>query len=116
MAFIAPDLTLKIPRQMRKQSRTVIVSSQVNRFRLCSGLALTLALALLPLRALATTVVAPNFDSLVSQADYVVRGRCRASFLAVWPRGAKDTYAGIFAAAVDARNAELAAVRGLQEP
>jgi hypothetical protein len=35
---------------------------------------LVLAWVLLPLRSLATTVVPPDFDSLVSQADYVVRG------------------------------------------
>ena len=35
---------------------------------------LVLALSLIPLRGLATTVVAPDFDSLVAQADYVVRG------------------------------------------
>lgn len=78
MAFVASDLNPKIPRQMRKQSRTAIVSRWVNRLRLGAGVALTLALALFPLRALATMVVAPSFDSLVSQADYVVRGTVTA--------------------------------------
>ena len=48
----------------------VIVSVKRLRFWLCSAL----ALGLLPLLARATTVVPPDFDSLVSQADYVVRG------------------------------------------
>jgi hypothetical protein len=40
---------------------------------LLAGLALALALLLLPLRSLATTVIPPDFDSLVAQSDYVVR-------------------------------------------
>jgi hypothetical protein len=59
---------------MRKQSLCPTVSSGVNRARICSRVLLALALSLIPFRGLATTVVAPDFDSLVAQADYVVRG------------------------------------------
>lgn len=59
---------------MRKHSLGPIVSSGVNCPRICSRVVLALALSLIPLRGLATTVVAPDFDSLVAQADYVVRG------------------------------------------
>jgi hypothetical protein len=59
---------------MRKQSLCPTVSSGVNRAKIRSRVLLVLALSLIPLRGLATTVVAPDFDSLVAQADYVVRG------------------------------------------
>ena len=45
----------------------------MNRPRACVWAVLALALCLIPQRSFATTVVAPDFDSLVSQADYVVR-------------------------------------------
>lgn len=59
---------------MRKQSLCPTVSSGVDYPRICSRVVLALTLSLIPLRSLATTVVAPEFDSLVAQADYVVRG------------------------------------------
>jgi hypothetical protein len=39
---------------------------------------LALVLCLAPLRSFATTVIAPDFDSLVSQADYVVRATVKS--------------------------------------
>ena len=45
----------------------------MQRFRICALSALALVLGLLPVRARATTVIAPDFDALVSQADYIVR-------------------------------------------
>ena len=63
---------------MRKHSLGPTVSSGVNCPRFCSRVVLALALSLIPLRGLATTVVAPEFDSLVAQADYVVRGTVTA--------------------------------------
>jgi len=59
---------------MRKPSRHPIVKAGVNRAKCRNRVLLVLALALAPLRGLATTVVAPEFDSLVAQADYIVRG------------------------------------------
>lgn len=59
---------------MRKPSCLPGVTARVNRPRLFARVAFGLALCLLPQRAAATTVVAPDFDSLVKQADYVVRG------------------------------------------
>ena len=58
---------------MRNPTRITAVIVRVNCSRICSWMALALALCLLPLRGHATMVVAPGFDSLVSQADYVVR-------------------------------------------
>ena len=58
---------------MRNPAQTSGVTCGVNRPRVRHCFALLLALSLLPLHLLATTVLAPDFDSLVSQADYVVR-------------------------------------------
>jgi hypothetical protein len=58
---------------MRNPALLPAVIDRVNRSSLRIWTTLALTLGLLPLRSLATTVMAPNFDSLVSQADYVVR-------------------------------------------
>ena len=58
---------------MRNPTRHSVVIARVNRSRFLTGLVLALALCLLPLGGRATTVVAPDFDSLVKQADFVVR-------------------------------------------
>jgi hypothetical protein len=58
---------------MRNLSRIPAVIVRVNCSRICSWVVLALALSLLPIPGHATTVVAPDFDTLVSQADYVVR-------------------------------------------
>jgi hypothetical protein len=50
----------------------MVIFSNVKRLRFWLYSALTLGL--FPLCARATTIVPPDFDSLVSQADYVVRG------------------------------------------
>jgi hypothetical protein len=50
------------------------VIAGVKSFPIRACVVLALAFCLVPLRGLATSVVAPDFDSLVSQADYVVRG------------------------------------------
>ncbi len=60
--------------KMRNRARISAVTSRVNRPRICAWALLGLALALWPCRASATTVIPPSFDSLVAQADYVVRG------------------------------------------
>ncbi len=59
---------------LRNPTRLPVVTPRVKRFRFWSSAVVALAVGLLPLRARATSVVAPDFDSLVSQADYVVRG------------------------------------------
>lgn len=58
---------------MRNPTCLPAVIALVHRPKILAGVALSLALALLPTAAFATTVVAPKFDSLVAQADYVVR-------------------------------------------
>lgn len=58
---------------MRNPSRILAVTAPVNRPRFCAWVALALAVCLTPHHARATIVVAPDFDSLVKQADYVVR-------------------------------------------
>lgn len=50
-----------------------VVIASVNRSRITAGAVLALGLCLLPLCGRATTVIAPDFDTLVKQADYVVR-------------------------------------------
>jgi hypothetical protein len=47
--------------------------ARVNRPRIAVGVMFALALCMTPRHAGATTVIAPDFDSLVQQADYVVR-------------------------------------------
>ena len=63
---------------MRKHSLSPTVSSGVNHPRNGFRVVLALALSLISFRGLATTVVAPEFDSLVAQADYVVRAVVRS--------------------------------------
>jgi len=58
---------------MRNRPRLSTVIPRVPHPKISAWAALGLALCLLPLRSLATSVVAPEFDSLVSQSDYVVR-------------------------------------------
>ena len=58
---------------MRNPARLPAVIDRVNRSSLRTWATLALALGLLPLLTRATIVVAPDFDSLVKQADYVVR-------------------------------------------
>lgn len=59
---------------MRNPDQLFAVISRVYRSRISAWALLAFTLGLLPLRSIATTVEAPEFDSLVSQADYVVRG------------------------------------------
>src|SRR5271166_2888957 len=70
---LPPIWPLELFRQMRNPSHIPAVIVQVNCSRICSRLVLALALSLLPISGHATTVIAPDFDTLVSQADYVVR-------------------------------------------
>ena len=61
---------------MRNPACLSVVIIRVNQFRLIAGL--ILVLGLLPLCGHATTVIAPDFDSLVKQADFVVRAVVKA--------------------------------------
>jgi hypothetical protein len=63
----------KIISQMRKQIHFPVVLAGVKRSQIRASALLALAFCLASLRGLATTVTAPDFDSLVGQADYVVR-------------------------------------------
>lgn len=58
---------------MRNPSLISAVLVRVNCSRICSWVVCAVALCLLPIPGHATTVIAPDFDTLVSQADYVVR-------------------------------------------
>ena len=68
---------------MRNPARLPAVIDRVNRSSLRTWATLALALGLLPLLTRATIVVAPDFDSLVKQADYVVRAVVK-SMTAEW--------------------------------
>ena len=58
---------------MRTLRHHLLPQSRTTLRRIAAALLFGLFLALAPLRIFATTVVPPEFDSLVSQADYIVR-------------------------------------------
>ena len=75
--------------EMRNPTRLSVVIIRVNRFRLITGM--VLALGLLPLISRATTVIAPDFDSLVKQADFVVRAVVKSK-TAEWRRDGRNRH------------------------